>query len=102
VKSRPDVPWLNRFFFYAFNTKTFRKAVHDGASGVKVRHTSPTKLGEISVSFPLSLEVQQAVVTEMEEAYSDTLRLEAIYNKKLLALNQLKQSLLYQAFSGNL
>lgn len=102
VKSRPDVPWLNRFFFYAFNTKTFRKAVHDGASGVKVRHTSPTKLGEVSVSFPLSLEVQQAVVTEMEEAYSDTLRLQAIYNKKLLALNQLRQSLLYQAFSGNL
>lgn len=102
VKCRPHVPWLNRFFFYVFNTKTFRKAVHDSASGLKVRHTSPTKLGEISVSFPLSVEVQQAVVTEIEEAYSDTLRLEAIYNQKLLALSELKQSLLQQTFSGNL
>jgi type I restriction enzyme, S subunit len=102
VKNRPDIPWLNEFFFHAFNTKSFRKAVHDGASGVKVRHTSPTKLGEISISFPLSMEEQQTFVTQMQEVYSDTLRLEAVYNKKLVALRELKQSLLHQAFSGNL
>jgi type I restriction enzyme S subunit len=102
VKSRPGVPWLNSFFFYVFNTKTFRKAVHDSASGVKVRHTSPTKLGEVSVSFPISLAEQQTMVNEMEEIYSDTVRLEALYSKKLLILRELKKALLHRAFSGQL
>ena len=102
VKTRPGVPWLNDFFFYAFNTLAFRKAVHDSASGVKVRHTSPSKLGEITISFPQSLEEQKAVVSEMQEAATDALRLEGIYYKKLATLEELKQSLLYQAFSGNL
>jgi type I restriction enzyme, S subunit len=98
----PGVPWLNSFFFYAFNTTNFRRKVHDSASGVKVRHTSPTKLGDVSISFPPSLEEQRRVVIETQESESDTQRLEAIYRTKLIALTELKQSLLHQAFSGKL
>jgi type I restriction enzyme S subunit len=102
VTRRSGVPWLNEFFFHVFNTSAFRKAAHDSASGVKVRHTSPTKLGEILVSFPQSVKEQQRLVSEMEEAASGAQQLEAVYNKKVAALDELKQSLLHQAFTGKL
>jgi len=45
-------PWTNEFFFHVFNTYAVRKAIHDSASGVKVRHTSPTKIGEVVCFLP--------------------------------------------------
>jgi type I restriction enzyme S subunit len=102
VTSRSGVPWLNEFFFHVFNTSAFRKAAHDSASGVKVRHTSPTKLGEIVVSFPQSVKEQKRLVSEMEEAASEAEQLEVVYRKKVAALEALKQSVLHQAFTGKL
>ena len=52
VTKKPGVKWLNEFFFHVFNTKPVRTEIHDSASGVKVRHTSPTKIGEVVVAFP--------------------------------------------------
>jgi len=46
---------------------------------------------------------QQEEITELLSSLSDeTQRLESIYKQKLAALDELKQSLLHQAFSGNL
>ncbi|OYV04711.1 MAG: hypothetical protein CFE26_15415, partial [Verrucomicrobiales bacterium VVV1] len=42
VTAKPGVPWKNEFFFHVFNTMAVRKAIHESASGVKVRHTAPT------------------------------------------------------------
>jgi len=42
------------------------------------------------------------VVTALEQVAAETQRLESIYREKLAALDELKQSLLHQAFSGQL
>jgi type I restriction enzyme S subunit len=102
VTSRPGVAWTNEFFFHVFNTKTVRKEIHDSASGVKVRHTSPTKIGEVVVSFPTSISKQRAIVSKLNDLDEETQRLESIYQQKLAALEALKKSLLHQAFSGQL
>ncbi len=47
VTKRPGVPWTNEFFFHVFNTQQVRKNIHASASGVKVRHTSPTRLARL-------------------------------------------------------
>ena len=52
VTKKPGVAWTNEFFLHVFNTQPVRKAIHASASGVKVRHTSPTKIGEVVVAFP--------------------------------------------------
>lgn len=62
VNAKLGVPWLNEFFFHVFNTKAVRDAIHASASGVKVRHTSPGKIGEVVVSFPTSLKTQKSIV----------------------------------------
>jgi type I restriction enzyme S subunit len=102
VMKKPGVPWINEFFFHVFNTHVVRKEIHDSASGVKVRHTSPTKIGEVMVSFPTSIIEQQSIVLVLENLRTETQRLEAIYQQKLAALDELKKSLLHQAFTGQL
>ena len=102
VVGKAGVPWSNEFFFHVFNTPAVRKAIHGSASGVKVRHTSPGKIGEVIVAFPQSIDEQKAIVAQLEALQEETQRLEALYQRKLEALDQLKQSLLHQAFSGKL
>ena len=63
VVKKPGVMWANEFFFYVFNTQRVRKAIHDTASGAKVRHTSPTKIGEVAISVPTSLPEQQCIAS---------------------------------------
>jgi type I restriction enzyme R subunit len=60
VSNRTNM-WANEFFFYVFNTERVRKAIHDTASGAKVRHISPTKIGEVAISVPTSLPEQQRI-----------------------------------------
>ncbi|MFM5027330.1 MULTISPECIES: restriction endonuclease subunit S [Aeromonas] len=102
VSGKPGIPWLNEFFFHVFNTQAVRQAIHESASGAKVRHTSPTKIGAVTVAFPTSIEEQKAIVATLDTLTIETQRLESLYQRKIAVLDELKQSLLHQAFSGNL
>ncbi len=102
VKKKLGVPWTNEFFFNVFNTKRVRKAIHESASGVKVRHTSPTKIGQVVVFYPSSVAEQQQIVAKLDALRTETQRLESIYQKKISALDALKKSILHQAFTGAL
>jgi type I restriction enzyme S subunit len=102
VTKKPGVLWTNEFFFHVFNTQAVRKEIHDSASGVKVRHTSPTKIGDVVVSFPTLLSAQRAIVATLKDLLEETQRLESLYQRKLVALDELRKSLLHRAFSGNL
>jgi type I restriction enzyme S subunit len=56
-------------------------------------------------AFPISvpdLSEQDQMVSRLDELRAETNRLEAIYRQKITALDDLKKSLLYQAFSGQL
>jgi type I restriction enzyme S subunit len=102
VTAKSDVAWANEFFFHVFNTQAVRKAIHDGASGVKVRHTSPKKIGDVVVAFPPSVVEQTAIASSLADVATEDRRLEHLYQRKLAALDTLKQSLLHHAFSGQL
>ena len=94
--------YYNDFFFYQFNTQRFRDAVQSTASGVKVRHTSPKKLGAITVFFPPTIAAQKVIADTLNDLYSEIQNLETIYRQKLAALKELKQSILQKAFTGEL
>lgn len=102
VKLFAGVQWHNDFFFHQFNTREFRDAVQLSASGVKVRHTSPTKLGEIDICFPPTIDKQKDIADRLNEIQEEARKLESSYRQKLTVLNELKQSLLQKAFSGEL
>jgi len=102
VTAKPGVRWTNEFFFHVFNTQAVRQAIHDRASGVKVRHTSPTKIGYVVVSFPTSIKEQKAIVAVLADLHEETQRLARLYERKLAALEALKKALLHRAFAGEL
>jgi len=56
---------------------------------------------ELPVLLP-PLERQSEVVVTLEALREETQRLESIYQRKLAALDELKKSMLHQAFSGQL
>jgi type I restriction enzyme S subunit len=94
--------WHNDFFFHQCNTQKFRAAVQNSASGVKVRHTSPNKLGAIIIAFPKNIREQKIIADNLNELHTETQHLETIYRQKIAALNELKQSILQKAFTGQL
>jgi len=102
VTAKANVAWSNEFFFHVFNAQHVRREIHASASGVKVRHTSPTKIGDVIVSFPLSLQEQKSLVAEFASVSAETQHLTRLYERKLDALEELKKSLLHQAFNGEL
>ena len=102
VQPNDGMVWCNDFFKHQFNTSAFRASVQATASGAKVRHTSPKKLGAITVHYPLSFEEQQRIGQRLDDYLSYTKQLEALYTQKLNDLKELKQSLLQQAFAGEL
>jgi type I restriction enzyme S subunit len=54
-------------------------------------------------SFPFpSLDVQRDIVVQLDSLADHTQQLESLYQQKLAALDELKKSLLHQAFSGQL
>ena len=61
LTKKPGAAWTHEFFFHVFNTQPVRDAIHASASGAKVRHTSPRKIGEVVFSFPTSLLEQQCI-----------------------------------------
>lgn len=59
-------------------------------------------LYSIPVPIPASISAQANVVDRIESLSVETQRLESIYQQKLAALDELKKSLLHQAFGGKL
>ena len=102
VTKKPGAAWTNRFFFHIFNSMPVRKSIHDSASGVKVRHTSPKKIGDIVVMVPSSTSEQDKIVENMESFDEHMKSLSSLYQRKQITLFQLKHSLLVQAFAGEL
>ena len=58
-------------------------------------------LNSIKIPFP-SIEEQRVVVSKLDELADGNGQLSEVYEKKLIALTELKQSLLQKAFSGEL
>jgi type I restriction enzyme S subunit len=102
IVPRPGAVWANEFFFHVFNLRRVRGEIHASASGVKVRHTSPGKIGDVCVAYPNSLEAQRRVASRLFEFEDESDRLIACVRKKVSALDELKKSLLHQAFAGAL
>ncbi len=101
VVGKPGAAWVNGFFFHVFSLARVRAEIHASASGVKVRHTSPSKIGAVRVAFPTTVADQREVASKLDKLAAECAQLVPLYERKLAALDELKKSLLYQAFSGH-
>ena len=93
---------LNRFVRYYFMSPNFQHEMIAGAAdGATRAYIGITKQLSLRIRFP-SLEEQKRIVGKLDVLDPETQRLESLYRQKLAALDELKKSLLHQAFSGQL
>jgi type I restriction enzyme, S subunit len=79
-----------------------QKRLLDKSTGATVQHVNMKDIRGLSMSELPSIQAQKVCVEELEHLKSETQRLEAIYQEKLAALTELKQSILQKAFTGEL
>ncbi len=91
-----------RYLYYFLLTETVLSEIRRTATGTMVRHTAPKRIKNIDLPFPKDLSEQDALVHSLDRLRQETRELEAIYQRKLASLTELKQSLLQKAFSGEL
>lgn len=96
-KSNVSSEWL---YYLLMSPQMFQQA-NDGATGTAQKTVSLKVLRSYQVPrIPLS--AQLATVAKLDSLFTETQRLESLYQRKFIALDELKKSLLAQAFSGAL
>jgi type I restriction enzyme S subunit len=70
--------------------------------GATISRLYNDNLKSIKINFPKSKKEQQTIVRQLDTLRIETQKLESIYQKKILLLEELKKSILQKAFSGEL
>ena len=92
----------NNLVFYFLLTYNFNKQMEKLQKGASYPAVTDSEVKGIYIPFPKSLKEQQSIVRKLDALRTETQKLEAIYQKKLLALEELKKSVLAKAFAGEL
>jgi type I restriction enzyme S subunit len=95
---------LPEFLQYALTSQIHKmELLATGEAGGSTRQAiTKAQLEEYEVSFPGNMDEQLKIVDQIKRVKEATEILTMTYNKKMIALLELKQSLLIEAFSGNL
>ncbi len=102
IRARLNVSTLSpRYLCHFLKSGTARQELIDGGNGANIKSLNQGTLSGLVIPFPSSNE-QKRIVEELEALCTETQRLEYVYRQKLDALEDLKKSLLHQAFSGEL
>lgn len=88
---------LNNFLFEFYGVCDW-----GSTKGATISRLYNDNLKSIKISFPKSLEQQQTIVRQLDALRAETQRLEAVYQQKLVDLEELKKSILQKAFAGEL
>lgn len=91
----------NRYVYYFTTTRDFIEQVGVNTRTAAQPKLALSRLATIRLSLP-SIDKQISLATGFDRLREETNRLESLYTRKLAALDELKQSLLRQAFSGQL
>jgi type I restriction enzyme S subunit len=86
------------FLTYLLNHKDLRSYARQAAQPV----ISNSSLKDVVLFFPKSKTEQQTIVSQLDALRAETQKLEAVYQKKIDDLEELKKSILQKAFAGEL
>ena len=87
------------FIFCAINAQ--KPELLNLRRGTRQKNLSLEKIKDIQIPLP-PIKEQQAIVHQLDALRAETQKLEAIYQQKLLHLEELKKSVLQKAFAGEL
>jgi type I restriction enzyme S subunit len=99
---RTNARMTPHFMRFLLSSRGYQKKMIDDAGGTTIKRIYITRVDKMPVVFPDSAEEQGKIVCELNTLAAECKRLERFYERKLAALEELKQSLLQQAFNGEL
>ena len=89
------------FGYYLLISNYIQKQIRTKTYGTALMQINIGDLRKVLTPYP-SIKEQQAIVRKLDAIRAETKRLEAIYQQKLLNLDELKKSVLQKAFNGEL
>lgn len=90
-----------KYLCHFLKSNSARRAMIDGGNGANIKSLSQGTLSNLEIPFPIIKE-QTQIVGLIETHQEKVQVLESIYRRKLATLDELRKSILHQAFSGNL
>ena len=91
-----------KFIYYQMLIEDFQRRVIHCSGQATLPIINKSKWSALTVWLPPTLDDQEQIVAKLDALREETQRLESLYQRKLAALDELKKSLLHQAFSGQL
>jgi type I restriction enzyme S subunit len=91
----------NSFLFYLVKSKSFTSHLLGVQTGIGVPHISGKQILQYPFYKP-PIDEQQTIVHQLDALHAETQKMEAIYQKKIADLEELKKSVLQKAFAGEL
>jgi len=98
---KPSIECDSRYLVRFLRSEDCKRRLEKIAGGAVMPNLGNKDLGGLHFNLP-PRERQKLIVKEMDALADETQRLESLYTQKLAALDELKKSLLHQAFSGQL
>ncbi len=97
---RQDIVHLDYLFYY-LRSRAFLDILYPTANGTRQANLSSITIKTLPI--PLcSVREQKRIASSLDEMADNSQRLASLYRRKLTALDELKKSLLHQAFAGKL
>lgn len=90
-----------KFLYWCLSSPYFQRIVNSRLNGATTPHLYQRDITEFPVLLPPFTD-QERILAMLDTLRSEAHHLESIYLQKLVALEELKKSLLHQAFSGEL
>jgi len=90
-----------KFFVALFGSQQFKARLEANSVGATMSSLNHGILNDLVLPVP-PVAIQKVIMAKADELLSETKRLESIYQRKLATLDELKKSLLHQAFTGSL
>nr|WP_326529714.1 restriction endonuclease subunit S [Rhodoferax sp.] len=100
LRAREEI--LPDLLLYFVNSPVAKVQFNKRLKGTGVPNLHLEEIREVEISFPTSIAEQRGLLQSLDSIASETQRLEAIYDQKLAALDELIKSLLHRAFNGDL
>ena len=92
---------LPQYICQVLKSRGVRRKLVDGGTGLNIKSLNQGMLSELVIPLP-AIEMQQRLVDEIESIADSTAELADVAIRKLATLDELKRSLLHQAFTGAL
>ncbi len=92
----------NALYWYFAKTRDYWQQANTLSSGAAQPHFNGVALKKVIFTYPKSVSKQKLLIQKFKNLSTETKKLEAIYQRKITCLDELKKSILQKAFNGEL